>query len=160
MTYEELIASFVYEDRGMLRKIKNARKPYPWRGIGKGSRYLVTTFIGRVYYLHRLVWQYHTGQTPSQIDHIDGDFRNNRIENLRECTAAQNQYNSPRKTNNKSGFKGVVYVPKCKHRPWHAKIATAGKVIGLGYYETPELAAEAYARGAAKLAGEFARADA
>lgn len=158
MTREELIEHFVYEERGMLRKIKNARKPYPWRAVGKNGRYLCTTFGGRLHYLHRLVWLYHKGEMPTQIDHVDGDFRNNKIENLRECTTAQNQYNSPRKANNQSGFKGVVFHPKCKSRPWQAKIATGGKVISLGYYDSPETAAKAYARGAAKLAGEFARA--
>lgn len=93
------------------------------------------------------------------VDHIDGDPSNNRIENLRECTNAQNQYNGPRKCHNRSGHKGVVFHPRCPRKPWQAKIAKAGKVFSLGYYPTREEAAAAYAAGAEKHAGEFARAN-
>lgn len=159
MTYEELIEHFVYEpDTGMLRKIKNCRKPYPWRKIGTDGRYLATTMNGKVQYLHRLVWFYHYKTLPAQIDHIDNNPKNNRIENLRPCTSAQNQFNSRRKCNNQSGFKGVVFHAHCVNRPWQAKLGLAGKTISFGYYSTPEEASAAYVRGVAKYAREFTRA--
>lgn len=158
MTHDELLQLFVYEpDTGMLRRISGGRKEYPWRAIGYKGRYRAFTHQGKTYYLHRLVWLYHHGYTPAMIDHIDGDPSNNRIENLRECTNAQNQYNGPRKCHNRSGCKGVVFHPKCPRKPWQAKIAKAGRVFSLGYYATLEEAAAAYAAGAAKHAGEFAR---
>lgn len=158
MTHEELLQTFVYEpETGTLRKIKNARKPYPWRGAGKDRRYLITTIDGEHIYLHRLVWFYHHGRMPTMVDHINGNTRDNRIENLRECTAAQNQYNSSKKRNNAAGHKGVVFHRNCQSRPWQAKIAKAGRVFSLGYYATKEEAADAYAAGAIKHAGEFAR---
>lgn len=160
MDTETLRRMFVYEpDTGMLRRVVGGRKPYPWSGIGKDRRYLRATVAGKCEYLHRLVWQYHKGSVPHMIDHIDGNPRNNRIENLRECTAAQNQYNTPRKANNKSGAKGVVFHAPCTGKPWHAKIVVDGKVRSLGYYKTVEEAAAAYAAGAEKFAKEFARKD-
>lgn len=157
MTNEDLHSLFIYESHGMLRRI-GGRKPYPWRSIGRQGRYLATTVAGVTYYLHRLVWQYHTGNVPVMVDHVNGNPADNRIENLRECTNAQNQYNSPKKVSNRAGHKGVVFHPKCTLKPWQAKIAAGGKVHSLGYYPTREEAAAAYAAGARRIAGEFARA--
>lgn len=158
MTQDEVRRLFVYEpDTGLLRRIVGGRKPYPWRGVGRDLKYKAFTHQGKNYYLHRLVLLYHTGESPEMVDHIDGNPENNRIENLRACTSAQNQYNSARKVTNRSGHKGVVFHPKCPRKPWQAKIAKAGRVFSLGYYPTREEAAAAYALGAAEHAGEFAR---
>jgi hypothetical protein len=92
------------------------------------------------------------------LDHIDGGPRNNRIENLRACTNAQNQYNGPRKSNNRSGYKGVAFC-KGYRKPWRARIIVEKKVVELGRYETLEEAAAAYAEGAKRYAGEFAKVD-
>lgn len=157
MTRDDIRGHFEYEPQtGMLRK-KSKGKPYPWRGIGKNRRYLATQFKGETLYLHRAVWLYHYGSVPDMLDHINGDPQDNRVENLRPCSNAQNQYNSGMKVNNRSGYKGVVFHPKCVSRPWQAKIVFRGKVVSLGYYATPELAAAAYAAGAKKYAKEFAR---
>ena len=155
MTNDRLKQVFEYESSGMLRRI-GGRKEYPWRPSGKRGAYLVTTVDEETLYLHRLVWQYHFGYVPKIIDHVNGDTKDNRIENLRECTNAQNQYNSRIKANNKSGFKGVVFHPHCVHKPWQAKIVIEGKVRSLGYYPTAELAGAAYLLAAGDLVGEFA----
>lgn len=154
MTNEELYANFVYED-GWLRRV-GGRVDYPWRYVGAG--YLATTFNGTTYYLHHLVWQYVTGEPAPMLDHRDRITENCMFENLRPCTAGQNQHNSKRKANNRSGHKGVVFCPRLPYRPWHAQIVVDGVKHGLGYYATPEEAGAAYAAGAASLAGEFARA--
>jgi len=164
MTYEEIREMFIYEpETGMLRKVKNCRKPYPFSGIGKDARYLATRIYvkgkSKTFYLHRLVWMWHKGCWPERIDHIDGDPRNNRIDNLRECTTAQNQYNSKRKVNNRSGAKGVVFHKNCPRKPWQAKIVVNKKIISLGYFATVEEAAEAYRVAALKYAKEFAKPD-
>lgn len=159
MTHEELLATFVYEpDTGMLRRVSGGRKPYPWRGAGKNRRYLITTVRGEHLYLHRLVWFYHHGRPPLMVDHIDGNPRNNKIENLRECTNAQNQFNSPKKASNRAGFKGVVFRTGYR-KPWQARITVKGVPILLGRFDSAEEAAAAYAAGAANYAGEFARID-
>lgn len=158
MTYDEVRALFDYEaDTGRLRRL-GARKPYPWRGAGKDRRYLITSIGNRTYYAHRLVWLYHHGFLPKMVDHIDGDTKNNRIENLRECDNAQNQYNSRRKHNNRSGYKGVAFC-KGYRKPWRARIVVNKAPVDLGYFDTPEQAALAYAEGAECYAKEFARCD-
>ncbi len=159
MTQDEVRTLFAYEpDTGMLRRV-GGRVPYPWRGIGKERRYLAFSYgKGKSIYLHRAVWLWHHGSLPPMLDHVDGNAKNCRIENLRPCTPGQNQYNSPRKRNNKSGFKGVVYR-RGYRLPWQARITANGKPILLGRFATPEEASAAYAAGAVHVAGEFARKD-
>src|ERR1019366_3461065 len=51
---------------------------------------------GRIYKEHRLVWLYITDKWPAwEIDHINRDPSDNRIENLREATPSQNMPNRP-----------------------------------------------------------------
>jgi len=65
------------------------------------------------YQVHRLIFMMHHGYMPKIVDHADGDFLNNRIENLREATEAQNGYNKRASIRNTSGLKNVSW---CKPR--------------------------------------------
>jgi len=146
---------FIYEpETGMLRRI-GGRTGYPWRGIGRNLRYLAFTYKGETIYLHQAVWLYHYGWLPTMLDHKDRNTKNCRIENLRPCTNAQNQYNGERKSNNKSGFKGVVFDPRML-KPWRARIVVNKKPVHLGWFDTAEAASDAYQTAALHHAGEFA----
>lgn len=90
----------------------------------------------------------------TQIDHQDGDGLNNQNENLRFCTAAQNQFNRNKQINNSSGFKGVDFHKNMNK--WRAKIQLNYKRIHLGYFDSAEEAARAYDEAAKKYYGEFA----
>lgn len=104
---------------------------------------------------HQLAWLYVNGTwPPSQIDHIDGDGLNNKIENLRLANSAQN--NSNRSFNGAVGFKGVYWNKSGK--AYRAQIQINGRRIYLGSFATPEEAHEAYVKAAKELHGEFARA--
>lgn len=54
-------------------------------------------FDGKNVPLHRLIWMWHYGDIPdrAQIDHINRDWTDNRIENLRVASASLNQFNKP-----------------------------------------------------------------
>lgn len=107
--------------------------------------YRVIGVKGKVYFAHRLAWLYVHGKWPTEfLDHINGDRADNRIANLREADRALNGQNLKQATaqNQSSGFLGVSKV-KTKKK-WRAMIDYQGLKISLGYFETPELAHQAY----------------
>ena len=123
-------------------------------GCYKELGYLVIRVRNRLYRAQRLAWLYMTGDWPDGvIDHIDGNPKNNRFSNLRNVPQAKNMWNTSRRRDNTSGYKGVT-----KRRGfWVARIACGGKQHHIGCYATAEMAAFAYNKKAAELFGEFAR---
>lgn len=116
------------------------------------SGYRVIKIEGRAFHSSRLAWLYVHGRWPSdRIDHINGIRTDNRINNLRECTHAENCRN--RKAIGR-GMKGVQ--KQCKR--WAARIKLDGKLIHLGTFDTEIEAHEAYCVAARKHFGEFWRA--
>lgn len=82
---------------------------------------------------HRIAWAYCFGFWPSgQIDHINGNVLDNRIENLREVTASDNQKNRKKDPRNVSGFTGVNWHIASKK--WRAFVGSDGKFIHLGVF--------------------------
>ena len=59
--------------------------------------------------LHQLVWVLCHGRFPKQIDHLNGNPTDNRIENLREVSQSENDMNRvwAWKPNAKTGLPGV-----------------------------------------------------
>lgn len=60
---------------------------------------------------HHVVWVWHKGYWPAELDHINGDKSDNRIENLREVTRSENNLNRehPWRPNTDTGLPGVCY---------------------------------------------------
>lgn len=97
---------------------------------------------GRTYKAHHLVWLWHTGALPvRQIDHINRIKDDNRFENLRETTQAENLHNrTVANRRNKTGLLGVN-----TYGGWfHAILGVRGKRIHLGKFNSKEEAHAAY----------------
>lgn len=135
------------------------RNYHTFRGGHVASRqardgYEYVSIYGRSYRAHRLAWLYMTGEwPPHQIDHTDGNPGNNRWENLRLATNAQNQQNRKIASNNTSGAKGVMRIGN----RFAAHITVGGKKRYLGTFGTLNEAADAYKSAAEQEFGEFAR---
>jgi len=90
------------------------------------------------------------------VDHINGNTLDNRKANLRLATASQNMYNTRRnKKGCASGFRGVSWHKHAKK--WEARLASEGKRIYAGSYDSELEAAKAYDTAARKYHKEFAR---
>lgn len=119
----------------------------------RGYRYI--EIDARAYAEHRLAWLYVTDKWPKdQLDHINRGRDDNRFENLREASNAQNRANS--KHANRTGFKGVSYMPRLREKPYGAQITVDRKVRWLGSYATAEEAHQAYLKAARHYHGVFA----
>jgi hypothetical protein len=120
---------------------------------------------GRVYFyrslpqnktisLHRFILGLGKGE-GGIVDHINNNPLDNRKENLRICTNAQNQYNRKRNKNNTSGYRGVRW--SSQYKKWRAVIIVNKHNIYLGIFDDPQKAHEVYVRAAHKYYGVFAR---
>ncbi len=106
----------------------------------------------RTLFLHRVVLDAPKGK---QVDHINGDGLDNRKENLRICTNAENNRNRRPYPYGDSKFKGVSWAKR--DEKWRATIKMNGKRIHLGYFTREIDAANAYDAAAIERFGEFAR---
>lgn len=103
-------------------------------------------------YMHRLIAGASADVT---VDHRDGDGLNNCRSNVRLATTTQNNRNQRLRSDNSSGFKGVIWDRD--ERKWQARIKVNGKTLHLGRHATVIEAAEAYDTAAIELHGQFAR---
>lgn len=102
---------------------------------------------------HREVMQAEKGQ---HVDHINGNIADNRKQNLRICTHADNMRNRRLiGKNNKSGYKGVSWS-KVSNK-WIALINYNKKCKYLGVYHCKIEAAKAYDSAARRLFGQYAK---
>lgn len=109
----------------------------------------------RSYATANVAWFLYHGTWPvTELDHEDRVRDHNWISNLRPASRFEQVVNTEMRADNKSGFKGVHQVG----RRWKAQINIKGKRTCLGTFDTPELAAAAYAEAAKIHHGNFARA--
>ncbi len=131
--------------------IRVAQKGYYFCNSDRGYVILKKPLGGNKYkevYLHRFIMDF---PKDLQVDHINRDKLDNRKENLRICTGAENSRN---REQNKGNFKGVHYSKK--NRNWVAQITKDYHVYHLGSFSTEIEGAIAYNQKAIELHGEYA----
>jgi len=114
---------------------------YAARGVWKGKTIL----------MHRLLLDAPKGV---EVDHKNRDKLDNRRENIRLCSGAQNKQNRGIQKNNISGYRGVHW--SSLNDKWRATIDVNGKRHHLGLFYEERDAALAYNESAKKFYGAFA----
>lgn len=122
-------------------------------GYMKICRYLKTEFgtVKEEYYFHRLIMNF---PKAFEIDHVNRNKLDNRIENLRLATRGENQVNKNKAKNCTSKYRGVSY--NNRQKKWVAYINHDGKRKHIGYFENEDEAAIAYNICSKEKYGQFA----
>lgn len=97
--------------------------------------YLHGNINGTTHKAHRVIWAMIYGYWPHEVDHINGDKTDNRLENLREVSRAVNCRNRQLRSDNVSGFVGVS---SNRYGKWRSRIHVNGKEVLCGTFNTPE----------------------
>lgn len=138
-----LFADTTFGGREGLAKAWNkmwAGKP-AFRKIDKDG-YLAGKIFAKSYQAHRVAWAVYYGEWPDgQIDHINHDPTDNRLENLRVVSPVGNGRNKRLPSNNKSGTPGVSWDEKLQR--WRCYIGVGHKNVYVGRFKTKEAAVEA-----------------
>ena len=130
LTQSMLIELFEYKDGQLFWKKATGRcKKFFLAGSIGSHGYRQIRLQNKIYLAHRLIYLLIYGQMPTQIDHIDGNKINNKIENLRPSNQSENRMNSRCSSLNKVGVKGV-----CWSKP-HKKGRVQVKKHGVNVYD-------------------------
>ena len=141
LTQDRLKDLLIYDEHtGLFRWIKPTGtriKAGSVAGTLSDNGYVKISIDRKLYRAHRLAWLYVYGHFPdNELDHVNRVKSDNRIENLRPATCAENQQNQPKRRTNKSGVVGVCWYKRTGK--WRAQI-TAGRVkYHLGYFDNLE----------------------
>ncbi|EEI3401062.1 HNH endonuclease [Salmonella enterica subsp. enterica serovar Cerro] len=116
----------------------------PAGSVNPGTGYVHVKVFKRNRMAHRIVWDMHnpndTVQKGEEIDHINHNKTDNRIENLRKVDCAVNQRNRPQHKDNTSGVTGVCWYKR--HNCWRVQIRAKGKPKHIGYFDNFDAAVE------------------
>ena len=147
VTQDQLKDLFDYRSDGHLIRKKSGMGPSnkagsvvgyaPKRKNGR-NKYVTTKINGQHYCVHKLIYLYHHGNMPEQLDHINRDSLDNRIENLRTATSFQNAQNRKLFSNTSSGAKGVSWNKR--NKAWFVYVDVNKNRKNLGYFKDFELA--------------------
>lgn len=159
LTQELLLKLFEYRDGNLYYKSinKHSRKKIGDKaGYINKCGYVSITIHDKAYLAHRLIFAYHYGFFPKYIDHINGNKSDNCIENLREATSQQNNWNRKRIKSPKYPAKGIYKHSKYDNK-FCVEIYVNGQRIHIGIFNSINEAVTASNKARVKYHGEFAR---
>ena len=126
---------FEYRDGKLIRKITTSHnaKAGEVAGCVDNYGYRRIDINGQKFRASRIIYAMHFGDpADKQIDHINHNRSDDRIENLRIVTTIENQRNRAIDNRNTSGITGVGWYKPTKK--WVARIKVNGKQITCGYF--------------------------
>lgn len=128
---------FNYDPDSGVITFRHSRKPLSTMST---NGYLVARLGNEFFMSHRIAWVIINGMIPEgvEVDHMDGDKLNNRIENLRLVSHSVNMKNVGKRKSNTSGVTGVTITKSGKYR---ARVKSNGVYILNASCETLEEAA-------------------
>jgi hypothetical protein len=147
---QELLAITRESPSGLTWRERRSNRP---GGSAAGSLtdsgYWVVRIDGKPFRAHRIIWLLHYGEDPaaSDVDHINGDRADNRVENLRLATRGQNLSNTKSRHGSTSRWKGVSL--RSSDGTWVAQFRHDGRHYHVGRFKCETAAALAYDRAVA-----------
>ena len=144
MNQADVLKLFTYSKGKLYYKVSNSPRVKVGQVAGtvKPDGYVRVKINKKLYYLHRLIWLYHYGVWPTEIDHIDRNPSNNAVENLREVSRSVNMRNTKLKRATTSKYKGVCWNKRLSK--WVAKASVNMKSVHLGVFTDEVEASKAY----------------
>lgn len=159
LTQEDVKELFEYKDGDLYWKIDiyrgNANSIQIKVGSKAGStssfNYKRVQYKRKCYQISKLIFLMFYGYIPKYISYKDGNTLNTKIENLICVNKSQVHIRQKKSITNKTGYKGVF----CERGKFKSLFVKNGKVLFLGYYNTPEEASKVYEETRIKYYGEF-----
>ena len=157
ITQDEALRLFEYKDGEIYWRVdrgwnKTTGKVAGGKSVASGYR--VCSIGNKNELVHRIIFMMHNGYLPEEIDHIDGNPLNNRIENLREANRKTNGQNRKTQTNNTSGVKNVSWHKSAGK--WNVRVEVNRKRHNFGLFDDLELAELVAIEARNKYHGAFA----
>ena len=161
-TYEAETGNLIWKERSDVGAHWNAKHAGKIAGVKvmrpDGRRATVQVYFNnKPYRAHRIILEMHDVEIPEGMipDHIDGDPWNNKRQNLRVVTPSQNSHNAPKRRDNTSGHKGVMWCARTGK--WRAAISANKTRWALGEFASIEEAVKCRKEAERVLHGEHAR---
>jgi hypothetical protein len=153
---DELNNWFIYKDGELYYRFNHGRRNHskPAGSIYKNG-YKVISYKGKRYLAHRLIYVYFHGYLSSNLDHINCNKLDNRIENLRKANHSQNAWNIGKTIRNKSGHKGICWRENKKH--YEVTCQVNNKQYYLGVFKDIDLAVKTLHHFREKKLGIYSR---
>lgn len=131
LSYDPETGEFIWLCKKRKSNINGFAGTLAYRG---GKKYIQLSINLKKYYAHRLAWFYVNGFWPkNEIDHINGNGCDNRIENLRCVDRVENCRNQRKRNDNKSGITGVCWDKK--QNKWKSYINIYGIFKNIGHFD-------------------------